>query len=131
MQSELQTTLKKQQHLANLGLAVSKINHDMRNILASAQLMSDRMAMVDDPVVKRFAPKLLRTMDRAVAYTREVLDYGSASEAEPRRRLVDFAALVADVRDMLIVETETHEGESGAGQAAIDFCHRRAAGARA
>jgi hypothetical protein len=25
-------------HLADLGLAVSKINHDMRNILASAQL---------------------------------------------------------------------------------------------
>ncbi|MEX3011300.1 ATP-binding protein [Hoeflea sp. TYP-13] len=122
MQSELQGTLKKQQHLANLGLAVSKINHDMRNILASAQLMSDRLAMVDDPVVKRFAPKLLRTMDRAVAYTREVLDYGRASEAEPNRRLIDFAALVADVRDMLIVETELRpEGEQASGSAGIDF----------
>ncbi|MCY6382703.1 HAMP domain-containing sensor histidine kinase [Hoeflea prorocentri] len=106
MQKELQGTLKKQQHLANLGLAVSKINHDMRNILASAQLMSDRLSMVDDPVVKRFAPKLIRTVDRAVDYTREVLDYGRASEAEPNRRRVDFAALVEDVRDMLIVDAD-------------------------
>ncbi|MEM6463197.1 MAG: HAMP domain-containing sensor histidine kinase [Pseudomonadota bacterium] len=122
MQSELQTTLKKQQHLADLGLAVSKINHDMRNILASAQLMSDRLSMVDDPIVKRFAPKLLRTMDRAVAYTREVLEYGSASEAEPKRRRVDFNALVADVRDMLIVEADApNEGEAGSAHSAIDF----------
>ncbi len=122
MQRELLSALKKQQHLAKLGLAVYKINPEMRNILASAQLMSDRLAMADAPMVKRFAPKLLRTMDRAVAYTREVLDYGRASEAEPNRRLVDFAALVADVRDMLIVETELpHDGEAGSSHAAIDF----------
>src|SRR5690606_9991794 len=62
MQTRLQQTLKEQRHLADLGLAVSKINHDMRNILTSAQLMSDRLSMVDDPLVKRFAPKLLRTI---------------------------------------------------------------------
>ncbi|MDA4846252.1 sensor histidine kinase [Hoeflea poritis] len=122
MQQELQATLKKQQHLANLGLAVSKINHDMRNILASAQLMSDRLSMVDDPVVKRFAPKLIRTMDRAVDYTREVLDYGRANEAEPNRRLVDFAALVADVRDMLIVDADLRpDGEPAPDASPVDF----------
>jgi hypothetical protein len=56
MQTRLQQTLKEQRHLADLGLAVSKINHDMRNILTSAQLMSDRLSTVDDPMVKRFAP---------------------------------------------------------------------------
>ncbi len=121
MQRQLQATLREQQHLADLGLAVSKINHDMRNILASAQLMSDRLSMVDDPVVKRFAPKLLRTMDRAVAYTREVLAYGRAREAEPRRRLVQFDTLVADVRDMLIVDPDMRpEGTEEEGPA-IDF----------
>ena len=76
MQRRLQKTLAEQKHLADLGLAVSKINHDMRNILASAQLMSDRLAMVKDPSVQTFAPKLLRTLDRAVAYTEGVLAYG-------------------------------------------------------
>lgn len=56
MQQTLQRTLKEQKNLADLGLAVSKINHDMRNILSSAQLMSDRLSDVDDPVVKRVAP---------------------------------------------------------------------------
>ncbi|WP_132308721.1 ATP-binding protein [Martelella mediterranea] len=101
MQLELQRTLRQQKRLAELGLAVSKINHDMRNILASAQLMSDRIAGTDDPVVKRIAPKLLRAIDRAAGYSRSVLSYGQVSEAEPNRERIDFSALVNDVRDYL------------------------------
>ncbi|MDF1608273.1 HAMP domain-containing sensor histidine kinase [Hoeflea sp. YIM 152468] len=105
MQTRLQQTLKEQRHLADLGLAVSKINHDMRNILTSAQLMSDRLAMIDDPLVKRFAPKLLRTIDRAVGYSSEVLAYGKAREAAPRRRFINLAALSAEVREVVIEES--------------------------
>src|SRR6195952_2781228 len=100
MQAQLQKTLKQQKNLAALGLAVSKINHDMRNILASAQLMSDRLADVDDPMVKRFAPKLLRTIDRAVGYTNEVLSYGQATESAPRRRRIKLHDLTDEVRDI-------------------------------
>jgi signal transduction histidine kinase len=107
MQLELQKTLKQQRNLAALGLAVSKINHDMRNILASAQLMSDRLVDIDDPMVKRFAPKLLRTIDRAVGYTTEVLSYGQASESAPRRRLVLVTTLIEDVRDMLAIDPQS------------------------
>tara|TARA_R110002020_G_scaffold993_6_gene4943 strand:- start:12846 stop:14261 length:1416 start_codon:yes stop_codon:yes gene_type:complete len=106
MQTRLQQTLKEQRHLADLGLAVSKINHDMRNILTSAQLMSDRLAMIDDPMVKRFAPKLLRTIDRAVSYSGEVLAYGKAREAQPRRRFINLATLACEVRDIVTEETE-------------------------
>ena len=104
MQIELQKTLKQQKNLAALGLAVSKINHDMRNILASAQLMSDRLADVDDPMVKSFAPKLLRTIDRAVGYTTEVLSYGQASESAPRRRRIRPLELTQDVKDILAID---------------------------
>ncbi|WP_226951434.1 ATP-binding protein [Rhizobium terrae] len=106
MQVELQRTLKQQKNLADLGLAVSKINHDMRNILASAQLMSDRLTDVEDPMVRSFAPKLLRTIDRAVGYTSEVLAYGQASEAAPRRRRIRFDALTQEVRDMLAIDPD-------------------------
>ncbi len=58
MQGRLQKMLGEQKHLADLGLAVSKINHDMRNTLASAQLLSDRLSQVKDPAVQAFAPKL-------------------------------------------------------------------------
>lgn len=106
MQMELQRTLKQKKNLADLGLAVSKINHDMRNILASAQLMSDRLVDVDDPMVRSFAPKLLRTIDRAVGYTNEVLAYGQAEEAAPKRRLLRLADLCQDVRDILALDPE-------------------------
>ena len=106
MQVQLQRTLKQQKNLVDLGLAVSKINHDMRNILASAQLMSDRLTDVEDPMVRSFAPKLLRTIDRAVGYTSEVLAYGQASEAAPRRRRIRFEALSQEVRDMLGIDPE-------------------------
>jgi hypothetical protein len=56
MQTALRDMLAQRRHLAELGLAVSKINHDLRNILASAQLFSDRIGAAEDPLVKRFAP---------------------------------------------------------------------------
>lgn len=112
MQKELQKTLRQQKNLAELGLAVSKINHDMRNILASAQLISDRLGDTEDPMVKRLAPKLLRTIDRAVSYSDSVLSFGKASEAEPKRRLLRLKTVVQDVCDVL----------TGVGaEAGIDF----------
>ena len=106
MQAELQKTLGEQKHLANLGLAVSKINHDMRNILASARLVSDRLSLVKDPSVQVFAPKLVRTLDRAVGYTEGVLAYGRAHEAPPSRRLLRLRALVEEVEELLGLEQE-------------------------
>jgi signal transduction histidine kinase len=104
MQTRLQRTLAEQKHLADLGLAVSKINHDMRNILASAQLMSDRLAMVKDPSVQSFAPKLVRTLDRAVSYSEGVLAYGRTQEAPPARRRLLLRKLVDEVHGLLGID---------------------------
>lgn len=101
MQEHLRKTLGEQKHLADLGLAVSKINHDMRNILASAQLMSDRLRMVKDPTVQSLAPTLVRAIDRAVAYSEGVLAYGRTQEAPPARRRLRLRQLVEDVQSML------------------------------
>ncbi|MCO6051502.1 HAMP domain-containing histidine kinase [Mesorhizobium sp. RP14(2022)] len=97
MQDRLRLMLGEQKHLADLGLAVSKINHDMRNILSSAQLISDRLGRVQDPTVQSFAPKLLRALDRAVLYSEQVLSYGRAQEAPPARRRILLHSLVDEV----------------------------------
>jgi signal transduction histidine kinase len=104
MQTELQRTLGEQKHLADLGLAVSKINHDMRNILTSAQLISDRLRLVKDPTVQTFAPRLLRALDRAVGYSEGVLAYGRAQEPAPVRRRVRLRQLVEEVQNMLALD---------------------------
>jgi len=107
LQTDLSKTLKQKQHLADLGLAVSKINHDLRNILASAQLFSDRLTSLPDPTVQRFAPKLIRTIDRAVDYTKSVIDYGKAVEAPPKRRDLVLFGIAEDVRELLGLETKS------------------------
>ncbi|MEW9808522.1 ATP-binding protein [Mesorhizobium marinum] len=104
MQGQLQRTLAEQKHLADLGLAVSKINHDMRNILASAQLLSDRLSGVRDPSVQAVAPKLLRALDRAVSYSEGVLAYGRTQDPPPSRRRLRLRQLVDEVGDLLGVE---------------------------
>nr|MCU0832666.1 HAMP domain-containing histidine kinase [Rhizobiaceae bacterium] len=97
MQQALTQALEERKRLANLGLAVSKINHDMRNLLASAQLISDRLADAEDPTVAKLAPKLVGALDRAVRYSENVLAYGRAREAAPVLRPVDLRAMVEDV----------------------------------
>jgi signal transduction histidine kinase len=99
MQRTLAQQLKQKEHLAALGLAVSKINHDLRNILASAQLMSDRLAEVPDPTVQRFAPKLIQTLDRAISFCQSTLNFGRADERQPVFRRVPLAKLFEEIRD--------------------------------
>src|SRR5215468_7432012 len=101
MQRDLANTLHEKTRLANLGLAVSKINHDLRNLLSSAQLFSDRLARLPDPQVQRFAPKLMRALERAIAFCQSTLSYGRAQEPPPDRRSVALVELVEDVRDTL------------------------------
>src|SRR6266849_6660138 len=101
MQSDLASMLQQKNRLAALGLAVSKINHDLRNLLASAQLFSDRLSSLPDPKVQRFAPKLMRALERAIAFCQSTLSYGAAQEAAPDRRLIPIESLVDEVREPL------------------------------
>ncbi len=97
LQTEIRNSLNQKAHLAGLGVAVSKINHDLRNILASAQLISDNLVSSDDPKVQRLAPKLLSSIDRAIDLTTKTLKYGRAEEPPPQKVTLDLAALVDDV----------------------------------
>ena len=101
MQRELASMLHQQSRLAALGLAVSKINHDLRNLLASAQLFSDQIAHVPDPKVQRFAPKLMRALERAIAYAQSTLSYGAAQEPPPERKTVEVEPLIEEVHEAL------------------------------
>lgn len=101
MQEKVAGLFVEQRRLADLGLAVSKINHDLRNLLASAQLVSDRLAAIPDPTVQRFAPKLISALDRAIAYAGTVLSYGKAQEAPPARRLVRLSRIVEEVAEAI------------------------------
>ena len=95
MQSSLRESLRERARLAALGAAVAKINHDLRNILSPAQLLSDRLVDSDDPEVKRIAPRLVAAIDRAVDLSVQTLNYAAESGPQlaksrfPLRELAD------------------------------------------
>ena len=106
MQQEMIGLLQQKNRLAQLGLAVSKINHDLRNMLSSAQLISDRLASLPDPTVQRFAPKLIASLDRAINFCNDSLKFGRAKEPPPRRELFLLRPLVDEVADGLDLPRE-------------------------
>ncbi len=99
MQRDLASTLAQRYRLAALGLAVSKVSHDLRNLLASAQLVSDRLSNIADPQVQRFAPKLVQALERAIAFCQATLSYGRAQEPPPDRKSFPVEGLAAELRE--------------------------------
>ena len=115
MQGSLAHELSQRKRLAELGMAVARINHDLRNMLAAAQLISDRLATIPDPLAQRLAPQLVATLDRAILFCQSTLTYGAAREQAPTRRRFDLREIVRQ-----IVETSEASG-SGAIRYAIDI----------
>jgi len=99
LQTELTHALKQKERLAQLGGAVAKISHDLRNILTSAQLFTDRIETSEDPLVGRLAPKLVNSITRAVSLCEGTLAFGRAEEPAPTLTMFPLAQVVADVLD--------------------------------
>ena len=106
MQREIYGSLQQRSRLAALGTAVAKIQHDLRNILSSAQLASDRLAASEDPVVKRLAPRLISAIDHAVALATNTLRYGRAEEHAPDRKRIALRPLVEDAGEAALAGRE-------------------------
>lgn len=83
MQRQLTSSLLQKERLAQLGGAVARISHDLRNILTTTQLLTDRMERSDDPNVRKAVPKLLNSIGRAVNLCESTLAFGKAEEPSP------------------------------------------------
>ena len=102
MQRELHGSLQQKSRLAALGAAVARIQHDLKNILASAQLASDRLSALDDPLVRRLTPRLVASLDRAVALAASTLRYGRTDESPPIRKHVSLKPLIEEAGESAI-----------------------------
>jgi len=84
LQLRLRNLLGEKKRLADLGAAVARINHDLRNLFATMQLVSDTLERVDDPRVQRAAPRLVRALERGIALCESTLEYGRTGDIETR-----------------------------------------------
>lgn len=96
MQRELRASLRQKSRLADIGAASNKINHDLRNILSTARLLSDRLAHSDDERTRKFAPTILNTIDRATRMASEAIEY-VRDRPIPRLEEFDLADLIDEV----------------------------------
>lgn len=101
MQRALRASLHQKTRLAAVGVAATKINHDLRNILATAQLASDRLAASADPDVRRMAPGLLHTLDRAIELCAQILKFTREGPVHLDISRFDLAELLSDVGGVL------------------------------
>ncbi|WP_171102921.1 HAMP domain-containing sensor histidine kinase [Ruegeria sp. HKCCD7255] len=97
LQTDLTQALKQRERLAQLGGAVAKVSHDLRNILTSAQLFTDRIESSDDPLVARLAPKLVNSITRAVSLCESTLAFGRAEEPAPTLTMIELQSITGDV----------------------------------
>jgi len=96
LQRELRASLRQKSRLAEVGAATNKINHDLRNMLSTARLLSDRLARSDDERTRSLAPTILNTIDRAARLASDAIEF-VREQPTPKLAEVDLADLVAEV----------------------------------
>ena len=106
MQRQIRSAMKQKDRLATLGTGMAKINHDLRNTLATAVLVSDRLQYIEDPEVKRVTPRLMRAVDRAIEMCSQTLIYAGDDAQSLRCESLVLADLIDEVRSGFL-EDET------------------------
>ncbi|MFO1079771.1 MAG: HAMP domain-containing sensor histidine kinase [Reyranellaceae bacterium] len=96
LQQELRASLRQKSRLAEIGAATNKINHDLRNMLSTARLLSDRLAKSDDQRTRSLAPTILNTIDRAARLASDAIEY-VRDRPSPRLAAIDLGDLVEEV----------------------------------
>ncbi len=106
MQADILAAIRQRERLASLGLAVARINHDLRNVFASAQLVSDRLAMSEDARTAAMGQRLVRAIGRGIRLCSDVLEYGRSGEAHPELQPVILAPLVEEIAGELLAGSD-------------------------
>lgn len=114
MQTDLRLSLVQRAKLAHLGEAMAKVNHDMRNILTTAQLACEviESKVTDDPAVEKSTKRLVGAMDRAVELCDSTLRYSHEEEVLPQKEKLNLYEMIEDVGESLGINSGTFTFEN-------------------
>jgi len=104
LKQSLRAAFRQRERLADLGLSVAKINHDLRNVLASALLISDRLSMNPDEKLADMGERLTRSVERGIGLTEDVLSYSKAESADPDIQEVRIAFTIGEAAADVIAQ---------------------------
>jgi len=96
MKDGVRETFKQQERMATLGMAMAKINHDLRNVLSAAQLISDRLAGDPEERVKVMGERLVKAVERGVKLCDATLSFSQSAQEHPQPRPTRLAALIGE-----------------------------------
>ena len=108
MKQSQRAAFRQRERLAGLGLAVAKINHDLRNVLTSALLISDRLSMNPDEKMASMGERLTRTVERGIGLTEDVLSYSKAESADPQIQNTRIAFTIGEAAADVIEQFPRH-----------------------
>lgn len=98
MQVRLRDALRQQARLAAVGQGVAKISHDLKGLLTTALLESDRLEQTAaDPDVRALTQGLVRALERAVGLASSTLRFATAGVPEPQCMRILLHPLIDDV----------------------------------
>ena len=106
MRSGLRRALLEKTRIAALGAAVGRMIHDLRNLLSTAVLFSDRLEASSNPEVRQAGSRLIETLDRAIRLCGETLDYARSRPEPPAPRRLRLVELIERVRAVLAERRE-------------------------
>ena len=75
MQDTVRSALTQNRRLASLGTGIAKISHDLRNLLTTSLLITDRMSASQDEGVSKAAPRLAESIERAATLTHTIVQH--------------------------------------------------------
>jgi len=117
MKQGVRASFKQRERLATLGMAVAKINHDLRNVLASASLVSERLERDQEDRIAKMGARLTRTIDRGIKLTSEVLNFSLSGQDEADLAVVRISLLVGEAAGDTL-------GSFGTGARRISFTNK-------
>lgn len=99
----IRSTLRQQQRLADVGQAVAKINHDVRNSLSVATLLADQLESNADPKIAKAGTLIVSSTKMAADMCQNMLDY-LAEMPVPHYAEIDMHAFIEDTAKSYPIE---------------------------
>lgn len=100
MQQTVRGALHQKQRLAAIGIGVTKLTHDLRNVMATTLLMSDSLEMSKDPTVRKVAPKLTAEIERAERLCMATVEFARRGPVQLKTAALPLKLMLDDLQDM-------------------------------